>query len=205
MIDVYDNVLDLHEFKSLNESLQTVPWHWSSYSNKNFPTKHWVARCGSSDEELTRKGYGWILPVWYRVFEDNNFKEKYGISHYSRIYMNGHTFGMQPHWHKDDGDFTMIYYPNINWKLEWCGGTFIYDEEEDLTRPPEEGSWHGHLPKAVDRYIEYIPNRLVAFSAHKWHQADAVNRECYDLRSIIVFKCLSESGGVPERLDFYND
>ena len=50
MIDVYDNVLDLHEFKSLNESLQTVPWHWSSYSNKNFPTKHWVSRCCSSDE-----------------------------------------------------------------------------------------------------------------------------------------------------------
>ena len=76
------------------------------------------------------------------------------------------------------------------WQCIVCG--FIYDEEEDLTRPPEEGSWHGHLPKAVDRYIEYIPNRLVAFSAHKWHQADAVNRECYDLRSIIVFKCLSE-------------
>ena len=39
----------------------------------------------------------------------DDFKEKYELVDYVRIYMNAHTFGMQPHWHVDDGDFTMIY------------------------------------------------------------------------------------------------
>ena len=32
--------------------------------------------------------------------------------------MNAHTFGIEPHKHKDDGDFTMLYYPRMDWKLE---------------------------------------------------------------------------------------
>ena len=85
--------------------------------------------------------------------------------------MNAHTFGLHPHWHVDDGDFTMIYYPRLDWDKDWGGGTMI------------EGSL------GVNEYVEYVPNRLIIFNANLRHQAQPVARECYELRSVIVFKC----------------
>ena len=90
-----------------------------------------------------------------------------------RCYMNAHTHGMEPHIHKDDGDFTMLYYPRMDWKLEWGGGTSVYDE----------------MGEEIDRHIPYKGNRLLVFDAYLPHQAMPVARECYHLRSIIVFKC----------------
>ena len=43
--------------------------------------------------------------------------------------MNAHTNGVEPHMHTDDGDFTMMYYPRLDWKVDWGGGTAIYDNE----------------------------------------------------------------------------
>ena len=85
---------------------------------------------------------------------------------YVRIYMNAHTHGIEPHMHQDDGDFTMIYYPRGDWQDDWGGGTVV----------------DGTL-------IEYKGNRLVVFDAHLWHQAQTVSRQCYELRTCIVFKC----------------
>ena len=67
--------------------------------------------------------------------------------------------------HKDDGDFTMIYYPRRDWKEEWGGGTLI----------------DGQL-------VPYVGNRLVVFDAYLDHKAMPVSRECYNLRSVIVIK-----------------
>ena len=36
-----------------------------------------------------------------------------------RAYANAYTFGIEPHAHLDDGDFTIIYYPSMWWKLKW--------------------------------------------------------------------------------------
>ena len=33
-----------------------------------------------------------------------NFKEKYTVEDFGRVYMNGYTYGMTPHRHKDDRD-----------------------------------------------------------------------------------------------------
>ena len=30
---------------------------------------------------------------------------------------------IEPHIHRDDGDITMIYYPRLDWKVDWGGGT----------------------------------------------------------------------------------
>ena len=68
--------------------------------------------------------------------------------------------------HTDDGDFTMIYYPRMDWKPEWGGGTYIDGE-----------------------LIPYVGNSLVIFDAHLHHMAMPVTRECYELRSVVVFKC----------------
>ena len=84
---------------------------------------------------------------------------------FDRVYMNAHTFGIEPHLHHDDGDYTMIYYPYMGWKKEWSGGTMIDGE-----------------------MCDYVGNRLVMFPASDPHQAMPVSRDCYELRSVIVFK-----------------
>ena len=33
-----------------------------------------------------------------------------------RMYLNAHTHGIEPHPHIDDGDYTIIYYPRMDWK-----------------------------------------------------------------------------------------
>ena len=99
--------------------------------------------------------------------------EKYDVDTYLRIYMNAHTHGIEPHLHTDDGDFTMIYYPRLDWKLEYGGGTYIDGE-----------------------LIEYKGNRLVVFDAPLLHSAMSVSRECYQLRTCVVFKCTKVNNNV---------
>ena len=111
-----------------------------------------------------------------------NFDQKYSVLDYERIYCNAHTHGLEPHMHVDDGDFTMIYYPRLDWKTDaWGGGTLI------------DG-----------RLVPYKGNRLVVFDAILPHKAMPVSRECYELRSVVVFKS-NVKGANRDRLDFYKD
>ena len=52
-----------------------------------------------------------------------------------------------------------------------------------------------------ENVAEYKGNRLVVFDAWRWHSAQAVRRECYELRAIIVFKTYANR----ERLNFYKN
>ena len=46
-------------------------------------------------------------------------------------------------------------------------------------------------------------NRLLVFDAYLPHQAMTVSRQCYQLRSVIVFKCYVQNNN-RQRLDFYS-
>ena len=69
----------------------------------------------------------------------------------------------------------------MDWQIEWGGGTTVYTEDTTIgsTDPSSD----------VDRHVAYRGNRLLVFDAYLPHQALPVARECYHLRSIIVFKC----------------
>ena len=68
----------------------------------------------------------------------------------------------------------MIYYPRMSWKMEWGGGTSVYDNDDETE---------------ILRHVPYVGNRLLTFDANLPHQAMPVARICYYLRSVIVFKC----------------
>jgi hypothetical protein len=87
-----------------------------------------------------------------------------------RVYFNAHTHGIEPHIHQDDGDVTMIYYPRLDWSGDWGGGTCV-----------QETGQHPIL-------LQYEGSRLIAFTADLFHQGMSVSRECYQLRTCIVFK-----------------
>ena len=43
----------------------------------------------------------------------------------------------------------MIYYPILDWKPEWLGGTVIWNEQKN----------------EIEKYVNYIGNRLFVFDA----------------------------------------
>ena len=170
-IEVYDNLLEKDIADKISGEMSTLKWEFEHYSTSNIfkPNIHWHIPCGDSLDNIKNVGYDDIIfPIWEAAIE------KVKNVSIGRCYMNAHTHGIEPHIHRDDGDITMIYYPIMKWKTEWGGGTSVYDNDDETKIPT---------------YVPYVGNRLLTFSASLPHQAMPVARICYQLRSVIVFKC----------------
>ena len=185
MIQVHNGVLEDHVAELIASEIRKVHWRYEYHSKGKgedaHPSTHWHRLCGHNDDEMVANGFEWVTPIWTSAMFKYDFENTYNIDTYKRIYMNAHTHGVEPVMHHDDGDFTMIYYPRMDWKPEWGGGTLIDGE-----------------------LVPYVGNRLVVFDAYLPHMAMPVPRECYELRSVIVFKVFID-GANRERLDFYKD
>ena len=181
MIDVYDNVLEEHTAILIDDEVKKLAWKYDYLSEPSKPNKHWHVLCGHNKEECDAASYDWAHSLFDMFLNKFDFKSKYDVVDYERIYCNAHTHGIEPHLHIDDGDFTMIYYPRMDWKKEWGGGTLV---DETL--------------------VPYAGNRLVVFTASLPHKAMPVSRECYQLRTCVVFKC-NVVDQAKETVDFYKN
>ena len=170
MIKIYDDVVEEHVAELIDSEMKNVQWKFDYPSRGTgkdaHPSTHWHRLCGHNSTQIIANGFQWVMPIWTSAMHKYDFKKTYSIDTYKRIYLNAHTHGIEPVLHSDDGDFTMIYYPRMDWKPEWGGGTLVDGE-----------------------LIPYVGNSLVIFDAHLQHMAMPVTRECYELRSVIVFKC----------------
>ena len=182
MIDVYDDVLEEHNAILIDDEVKKLSWKYDYPSEPSKPNKHWHILCGHNKEECDAASYDWADTLFNMFVNKFDFKSKYNVENYERIYCNAHTHGIEPHLHIDDGDFTMIYYPRIDWKKEWGGGTLV---DETL--------------------VPYAGNRLVVFTASLPHKAMPVSRECYQLRTCVVFKCNQVKEFRKETIDFYKN
>ena len=124
MIDVFDNVLEEHNALLIDDEVKRISWKYDYSSEPSKPNKHWHVLCGHNEEECGTSGYIWAHDIFNAFVNKFDFNSKYNVEDYERIYCNAHTHGIEPHLHIDDGDFTMIYYPRIDWKKEWGGGFF---------------------------------------------------------------------------------
>lgn len=108
-----------------------------------------------------------------------------------RVYANGHTYGLGGEAHRDDprdGTFTLLYYPNPEWKDGWDGETVYYDEA-------------GEVALAV----RLRPNRAVFFDSRILHVGRAPSRQCTALRVTVAYKLQLVSDAAtpePEKQDF---
>jgi len=166
MIDVYDNVLENHVAELIDMEMKKLSWKYDYNSQIGQPNKHWHILAGHDETEIKENNLEWLLPIWETALHKYDFENKYNVTNYIRMYMNAHTHGIEPHLHVDDGDFTMIYYPRLDWKLEYGGGTLV----------------DGQL-------LHNFGNRLIVFDAYLPHMAMPVSRQCYQLRTCVVFKC----------------
>jgi Rps23 Pro-64 3,4-dihydroxylase Tpa1-like proline 4-hydroxylase len=167
----------------IDMQMKEISWKYDYNSHKDGINKHWHTLCGGN--ELFEE-FNFLNPIWETAKTKYNFKQRNKVSRFLRVYVNAHTPGIEPHLHRDDGDFTMIYYPRLDWKPEWMGGTAIWNEQKN----------------EIDKYVNYIGNRLFVFDANLPHQAMTVSRECYQLRTCVVFKT-ERSDANSERLNFY--
>tara|TARA_B100001094_G_scaffold140786_1_gene136462 strand:+ start:312 stop:806 length:495 start_codon:yes stop_codon:yes gene_type:complete len=160
MIEYVDNFLEEHIAQLIDMQLREVSWKYDYDSVKGGSNKHWHIFLGHKVGEL-----GDFVPIWNHISNNYNYEME-------RAYLNAHTHGIEPHIHRDDGDMTFIYYPRMDWRIDWGGGTAIYDN--DLN--------------GITHHINYKGNRLIKFPANLPHQAQPVSRECYQLRTCVVFK-----------------
>ena len=103
-----------------------------------------------------------------------------------RQYANGHTYGLGGRPHLDDhqpGTFTLLYYPNPEWKDGWDGETVYYDE-------------HGEIAVA----IRPRPNRGVFFDSRIPHAGHAPSRLCPELRVTVAYKLQVTNAPAPVRV-----
>ena len=166
MIEIHDGVVENHIAELIALEMKNVQWKFDYPSNRWHKSRHWHVLCGNNSAEIAVNGFEWVLPIWTSTIYKYEFIKNFNIETYKRIYMNAHTHGVEPVMHKDDGDFTMIYYPRMDWIPAWGGGTLV----------------DGNL-------VSYVGNRLVVFDAQLLHMAMPVTRECYQLRTCVVFKC----------------
>ncbi len=88
-----------------------------------------------------------------------------------RQYANGHTYGLGGRPHKDDGEFTLLYYPNPQWKDGWDGETLFFDATGEISFA-----------------VRPRPNRCVLFDAGTFHAGRAPSRACPELRVTVAYK-----------------
>jgi SM-20-related protein len=112
-----------------------------------------------------------IRTLW--DFTEEEIDRLFQVKHkMDRYYANSHTYGLDGSMHSDDGHVTALYYPCKNWDINWDGGTAFYNYEKD----------------DIIKYASYKYNRIVLFKADIPHKAMPVSRECYELRTSVVFK-----------------
>jgi hypothetical protein len=165
MIEIFDDVLSERKSRYIHNCVSLLSWTFE-YQPVTPPlvNKHWY-----SDGE----------PFIDDILEDLlDATELKGLDSLKKCYLLGHTHGLEQQSHYDASDFTMIYYPKLDWKPEWGGGTLV-----------------------GDTLVKYKPNRLVMFSCDQIHQGQPISKQCFELRPIIVFQCYAESAMV-ERLSW---
>jgi SM-20-related protein len=122
-------------------------------------------------------------------FADRAIMDNFGVKHnMARYYSNSHTYGLDGSMHDDDGSVTALYYPCKDWDINWDGGTAFYNFERD----------------DIIKYASYKYNRMVLFNAKIPHKAMPVSRECYELRTSVVFKTEKDITH-PSYVEWYNN
>jgi hypothetical protein len=124
--------------------------------------------------------------ICYRLQDKVKDIHNYKIS---RSYANGQTAGQYGTPHHDDGDLTLLYYPNPKWKWEYQGNLVFLSEGMYPPRDPDADC-------KPEKIIAYKPNRAVLFPAKIFHYAEAPGRKFNGLRVSLAYKLIT-----PKNLD----
>jgi len=92
----------------------------------------------------------------------------------TQIYANCKPYGLNSYIHTDQGgNYTFIYYANLEWQSQYEGGTSLYAKGVS-----------GKLE--CTRYVSYKPNRLLIIPSKVPHRGMPVDRNHFGPRFIVV-------------------
>lgn len=198
MVNVFDNLMDKEVHKLIEKEVYDVQLrpNWTSVRNRS--NWHWhysifqdtstMPVATKKDIEKINEKHPHIMVLWNEIQKKILDVTEYKCD-FARAYINAHTYGIDGLIHDDDGNYTAIYYPSSKWNIEWEGGTCFYNKDKT----------------DVVHYNAYVPNRLIVFPAKEFHRAMPVARECYKLRSVVVFKCVIDVNSASYARKYYLD
>jgi hypothetical protein len=202
---VIDNVLNSEDHKSLYNYLKTLKFtsEWSSTRKRNDQdvsfSWHWnysffqvpIGLPAITPEQYTKmiEEHPAVQSLWGTVSRE--IENRLGKHNILRLYANCNPYGQNAYIHVDDGEYTMVYYPAIEWKSEWEGGTCLYK---------------GNDIEGYDaiRYISYKPNRLIIFPAKIPHRGMPVDKICTAPRYVIAMKLQKDVNNAQYLSEYYS-
>jgi hypothetical protein len=178
-LEIHDNFFPPEEIKTINEYLTRPNWSFNgggSTEDNDFHSHFWhmdglekIDYFGKNLWEFIRRqmfgydvGYKYSTPFYKDV-------------ELIRCYANGQTAGQSGVPHTDDGDTTILFFPN-QWKHYW-GGHLYFSKKNNFGQPDY-----------IDRTVEYRYNRLIKFDANVQHYSGAPVLSYGGLRISLAFK-----------------
>lgn len=164
VIEIFDDLVSPALHKEAWEACNSHRWYFGHGSNTGGWARFW---------KLDLEEDPAFQSIWREVRERCEALAG-GRLELLRVYGNGHTYGLGGEAHRDDsraGTFTLLYYPNPEWKEGWDGETVYYDQA-------------GEVALAV----RYRPNRAVFFDSRILHVGRAPSRQCTALRVTVAYK-----------------
>jgi hypothetical protein len=160
-------------------------WAYKGFGAAADPLTTWVVDIMNyfdtlnADERAQRwQSLATSMPYLHRIWAlvSNAVPGTYALS---RVFLNGHTFGLGDGIHDDGGEdaYTFLVYITPDWEPAWSGETMFYTEATDDIVAAV-------LPK---------PGRLVFFDARIPHAGRAPARLCTDLRITLAFQTIRTS------------
>ena len=158
-IDIYDDFFSEEIHKEIyNMLIHSNQW---SFAGGGFPNRFWHIDGLEENQFFRSYLFKIICDKLDRSFDVN------------RIYCNGQTACQSGTPHPDDGDITLLYYPNLKWEVMDGGALFFMEDKE------------------VMKTVSYKPNRAVTFPSNIWHYAEAPSRFVTDVRISLAYKLLN--------------
>jgi len=179
-IEVYDNFFTKEEHKKIWELLNKPKWSLTGGGNGvKDAQKFWHIDGLETEHYFSTYLYNKICSKVNKKFRG-----------FSRIYANGQTGGQSGSPHFDDGDITFLYYPNLEWQVQWGGHFIILDTPNKLDRygKPQTSLFNPSPNDEIEEIVTYKPNRAVLFPATLWHYATAPHINFKGLRISLAYK-----------------
>lgn len=176
-ITIYDDVFCWNDQVSILRQLESMPYFigWNDTSDNTEMFMHarffrdeWVATSehGSDADLFNMLRRTEAYSTLENSVEDNT------VGVFEKLIVNCTTIGDVNSHHCHKGQDVLLYYANLEWRNEWMGETFFYDD----------------MAKDIIHCAPYTPNRIIKFSGDLVHRFGVPSRTAPKFRfSISTF------------------
>ncbi len=167
ILEVYDDLVPPPLVRQVFQAIHQPAYKFGQKSNPGDAFGFWIAH-------ITENTLLTVAPLnrLMTIVDDHITRGRFDIQ---RMYVNAYNFGDCPTAHTDhdsEGFYTVLYYANPEWHVDWAGETLFYDRERS----------------DILRAVYPRPGRIVFFDSRIPHSARPPSRICDFIRYTIAVK-----------------